>query len=404
MKASKETKSATQVTVKVALPAEVVRRKLDELFLQASHEIELPGFRRGHIPRAVLEARFGRDFLNEEAQDELIREYLPQALRELGLRPVSPPQTKPLEFAAQKDFVFEAEVEILPEVTVQNYTGLEIEDITLSAVQETDIDAVVEKMRIDQATLAPKQGANAALVEAGDVVAVQAPGEDRLREWQVSTSDPTEALIGHRVGEHVALPTDKRLSVQIESVKVLEKPDLLELAKVSGHDTIEALRGKIRQELEAGRAQRRERELKLKLLDKIVEQTPFELPGRFVDGLVAQELELFQKRGLPEPSADDVKKLKAAIEQRVRRELVLETLKKQEHLSLNEQDFAQLIEAEAQKRAMSPVKLRALLEREGQLESYRSEREDERVLQFLYERAKVVPSRPGSKPATSGLV
>jgi trigger factor len=392
VKATKEPKSATQVTVRVEIPAETVTRKLDELFRRAAQEIQLPGFRRGHIPRAVLEARFGNDFLYEDAQTELIQEYLPQALQHVQVRPISPPQTKPLEFAPQKEFSFEAEIEVLPEITVQNYTGIEIEDIPVPAVQEPDIEAVLERLRLDHATLIPKAGAKSSVVEAGDIVEVKISGEDRVREWQVSQGELTEKLIGHHVGDNVTLTTgdDQRIDLRIESVKILEKPDIEELVKTLGHESVETLRTKIRQELEESRVRRRERELKLRILDKIIEQTPVEPPARFVEHLVAQELELLQKRGLPEPSADDVTKLKESVEQRVRRELVLEAIKKKEHLALSETDFERVLEEEAQKREMKPIKLRALLEREGQLASYRSEREDERVLQFLYEQAKIV--------------
>jgi len=393
MKATKEIKSPTQVLVRVEIPAERVSQKIEELFRRASREIELPGFRRGRVPRAVLEARFGKDFLNEDAQTELIEEYLPQALQQLQLRPVSPPQTKPGEFDPQKDFAFEAEVEVLPEVTVRNYTDIEIEDVPMEPVQDSDVDAVVERLRLEHATLVPKAGERSSIVEAGDIVEVKISGEDQIREWQASPGELTGRLIGHRVGETVVLKTDdgQQLRVRIEGVKILEKPDGEELAKTLGHEDIMALRAKIRQELEESRARRRERTLKLKILDTIVAQTPIELPPRFIENLVAQELERWQQQGMPEPAAEDVKKLREAIEQRVRRELVLEAIKRREGLALSDADFEKLLAEEAQKREMKPIKFRALLEREGQLQSFRSDAEDERVLQFLYENAKIHP-------------
>jgi trigger factor len=391
VKATKEVKSPTQVTVRVEIPAEHVSQKVDELFRHASRQIHLPGFRPGHVPRAVLEARFGKDFLNEDAQAALIEEYLPQALQHLQLRPISPPQTKPGEFDPQKDFTFEAEIEVLPEVTVQNYTGIEVQDIPVQPVHDSDIDAVLERLRTDHATLVPKTGEKDSVVEAGDIVEVKVSDEDEVREWQATPGELTEQLLGHKVGETVTLKADdQRLEVRIEGVKILEKPELDELAKTLGHEDVAALRAKIRQELEESRARRRERDLKLKILDAIVAQTALEPPARFVEHLLAQELKHWQSQGLPEPSAEDVKKLKESIEQRLKRELVLEAIKKQEGLALSDADFERLLEDEAHQREMKPIKLRALLEREGQLQSFRSEREDERVLQFLYEKAKII--------------
>jgi len=392
LKATKEVKSPTQVVVRVEIPAEQVSQKIDELFRRATREIHLPGFRPGHVPRAVLEARFGKDFLNEDAQTELIEEYLPQALQQLELRPVSPPQTKPGEFDPQKEFTFEAEIEVLPQVTVQKYTEIEVEDIPVQPVQDSDIDAVLERLRTDHATLIPKVGEKSSVVEAGDIVEVKVAGEDHIREWQVTPGELTEKLIDHRVGETVALTTedDQRVELRIEGVKTLEKPDLDELAKALNHENVAALRARVRQELEEGRARRRERELKLKILDTIVAQTAIEPPARLIEQLAAQELERLQQQGVPELAADEVQKLKESIAQRVKRELVLEAIKKQEGLALSDADFEKLLEEEAHQREMKPIKLRALLEREGQLQSFRSEHEDERVLQFLYEKAKII--------------
>ena len=392
MKATKEPKSPTQVIVRVEIPAETVSKKLDELFRRASREIHLPGFRPGHVPRAVLEARFGKDFLNEDAQTELIEEYLPQALQQLQIRPVSPPQTKPGEFDPQKDFAFEAEVEVLPEVTVQNYTNIEIEDVHAEPVQDSDIDAVLERLQVDNAALLPKEGQKSSVVEAGDIVEIKISGEEEIREWQASPGELTGQLIGHSVGETVFIKADdgQQLQVRIEGVKILEKPDIEELAKTLGHEDVAALRAKIRHELEESRARRRERTLKLKILDTIIAQTPIELPPRFIEGLVAQELERWQRQGLPEPSAEDVKRLREALEQRVKRELVLDAIKHREGLALSDADFEKLLEEEAQKREIKPIKFRAMLEREGQLQSFRSDAEDERVLQFLYEHAKIL--------------
>ncbi|MCS7197517.1 MAG: trigger factor [Candidatus Bipolaricaulota bacterium] len=392
MRATKEIKGPTQVLVRVEIPAEAVSRKIDELFRRASREIQLPGFRPGRVPRAVLEARFGRDFLNEDAQAELIEEYLPQALEQLQIHPVSPPQTKPGEFDPHKDFAFEAEVEVLPEITVQHYTNIEIADVPVEAVQESDIDAVVERLRIDHATLLPKVGDKSAVVEAGDIVELKISGEDEIREWQASPGELTGQLIGRRVGETVLLQAEgQQLRVRIEGVKILEKPDLEELAKTLGHADVAALRAKVRQELEESRARQRERTLKLKILDTIIAQTPIELPLRFIERLVAQELERWHRQGMSEPTAEAVRRLREAIEQRVKRELVLDAIKRQEGLALSDADFERLLEAEAQRREMNPIKFRALLEREGRLQSFRSEVEDERVLQFLYERAKIHP-------------
>ena len=83
------------------------------------------------------------------------------------------------------------------------------------------------------------------------------------------------------------------------------------------------------------------------------------------------------------------KHAKESTEKRLMREMVLNTIKKQENLQLSDQDFEALIKSEAEKREMNPIKFRAILEREGRLQNYRLEHEDERVLQFLFDKSKL---------------
>ncbi|MBI3658942.1 hypothetical protein HY230_00505, partial [Candidatus Acetothermia bacterium] len=99
--------------------------------------------------------------------------------------------------------------------------------------------------------------------------------------------------------------------------------------------------------------------------------------------------EILRRSGYPEATADEVKKLKESTEKRLKREMVLNNIKKQEQLQLSDQDFEALIKSEAEKREMNPIKFKAILERERQLQSYRAEHEDERVLQFLLDKAKL---------------
>jgi trigger factor len=275
--------------VEVELPPEVVARKLEEAYRRAAREVSIPGFRRGHAPRALLEAQLGRDFLYEDSQQELVREYLPQALKELDLRPVVEPQAKVLQFEEGKPLIFQAEVEVLPEVEVEDYWGIEVEELPKPRPTEEALAAELERLRREHATLLPKEGGRA---EPGDVAIVserildgrgRTLRESQEVEWGIEEQDK---LLGRAVGETVELPLGKgeRAQIKIEELKRVELPPLDDaLAQECGYASLEELRAKLAQEVEARLEREHERVMKLRVLDELIDRTALTIPERLVE-------------------------------------------------------------------------------------------------------------------------
>jgi len=398
MKTKLETKGPTKKVVEVELPPEVVTRKLEEVYRHAAREVVIPGFRPGRAPRALLEARFGRDLFYQDSQRELIQEYLPQALKELELRPVASPQTKVLQFEEGKPFIFQVEVEVLPEVEIEDYLGLEVEadpkpEVTQEAVQEE-----LDRLRREHAVLVPKEGK----AEPGDVAVVSErvldPRGRMLREtrgveWEVEEDDP---LRGKGVGEEaeLALSGEERALLRIEELKRVELPPLdEEFAKELGYESLEELRAKVEQDLQERLEQEHERRLKLKLLDELVDRTPIVLPERVVEDSLREDLESLKEGGLPLPMPEE-ETLTLAEERRrreraLKRELVLQAIKRREGLELSDEEFGEALAEEAERRGLPPAKLKGLLEREGRLGEFRRNLENERALEFIYKHARI---------------
>jgi len=394
VKSTVETKSTTQHIIKVEIPSEIVSKKVSDLFRRAAREIALPGFRPGHAPRSVLEARFGKDFLDDDAKQELIQEYLPQALTEHKLRPVSAPQATDVgEFGDNQIFHFEAEVEVLPELEVKNYTGVELDEPAKREPSQQEIDAVLTRLKTEYATAVPKESGEK--VNAEDIVTVHTENSKEAQDVQVQAVGVTSAYVGKSAGEWVELSFDdgKKIKTKIELIKQLDKPDDEELASTLGHESTKEMIDKIRADLAERLERQHQRELRTALIDKLVAQTSVEIPPRMLDEVVGAELEYLRRSGYPEPSADEVKKLKENTEKRLKREMVISAIKKQENLQMSDANFEALLKSEAEKRDMNPIKFRAILEREGRLQNYRADHEDERVLQFLMDKAKLSPAK-----------
>lgn len=381
MKTTMQAKSETQYVIQVEIPPEVVDEKLEEMYRRVVRTLEIPGFRRGHIPRAFLEMRFGKDFLYEDSQAELLEQYLPQALSEHKIEPASRPEPRILEFEAGKPFRFEVEVEVFPEVQVTDYSSLTVEAPAIQQVTQQEIDQVIEELRVEHATLVPKP--RTAAVEVDDVVLIRQRGGD-TREVQARSQGWTAPFIGKKSGEALEIdtPDGKRLRATIEGIKRIELPAVEELAKTLGHEDPDSLREDIRKKLQERHKQEYEQRLRLAVLDTLVERGQVKVPARLVEQLLEEERKILQQSGR-ELSEDESKKLREAIEQRLKRDRVLQAIKQKEKIAVTDEQLEEVIKQEAERRGTNPVKYKALLEREGQLERLRADRENQQALDLL---------------------
>lgn len=388
MKATIEATSETKRVIHVEIPVDVVEHKLEQLYKRVVRTLELPGFRRGHIPRSFLDMRFGQDFLYEDSQAELIEEYLPKALEELEIEPASQPEPRVVEFEPGKPFVFEIDMEVFPEVELADYTEIEIEAPPKQRVAEVEIEPVLEDLRVEHATLVPKGEDEAAAEE--DVVVTQLP-DGTSYELQARSESWTAPLVGARIGEELDLRSpdrDEPLRVKIEGIKRIELPDLDELAQTLGHEDADELREDIRKRLKERSDREYERELRMTALDALVERSRVTVPPSLAEELLSQEKARLQQQG-EEPAEEELEQLREAIERRLRRDRALQALKEREELALSDEEFEALLEEEAQQQGMNLVKFKALLEREGQLERLRRDRENQRALDHLVENTKI---------------
>jgi len=389
MKTKVEEKGPTARLIEVELPKEVVARKLEEVYRRVVRDIELPGFRRGHIPRPLLEARFGQDLLYEDSQKELIQEYLPQALKETELRPITEPETQVVQFEEGKPLIFRVEVEVLPEVEVEDYLGIEVEAEPKPRATKKEVQKELDRLRREHATLLPKEGE----AKVGDVAIVSerivdshgtAVSEERGVELELEEDDRfSEKLLGKRAGDEVELPLDEehKSLIKIEELKQVELPPPdEEFAKDLGHESLEELEEKVKEDLRERFSREHERRMKLKILDELIDRTPITIPEQLIDQLT-EDLEGLTEEELAEERRRGVRGLK--------RDLVLQAIKRREDLELSDEEFEEELAEEAERQGLNPHKLKGLLEREGRLKEFRRSLERERALDLLYANAVI---------------
>ncbi len=400
-------RTPTEVTLEITVDPAEVRSAIDEVYRRYSREVNIPGFRKGHVPRNLLEARFGRELFLGEAQKDLEEKHLPQAIAELELHPVTPPKTEEAELEEGGSFVFTASFSVLPEFELPEYKGIEISVPPEKEVSDDDIQGALEEIRSRFGTLVPKEGE---IVSAGDIVRVK-EGEE---EWdtRVEEDNPVTAkLIGRKVGETVEISFEVgegktvNTSLTILGLKEISLPEIDdELAKDAGYDSLDALKADIRARLENARARERRREIELRLLDKLIDQVEIPLPQALVEEIAEEELDEL-KRNLAHPRSplsfedylrekeqteDEVRaNYRDRVSRRIRRELMLQRIAAAEGIEISDEELEELAKQDAEKEQENPLRFIARLKAEERWDDYRTSKINARVLELLYQNAKI---------------
>lgn len=394
-------------SIQVSVPAEGVSQQIDAVYREYAKEVRVPGFRKGHVPRSFLDSRFGREVFLKETQEELQRKHLPIALTELELRPVSTPKLEIVSFGESDPFVFTATFATLPQIQLPEYTGLEISVPPLKPVEDDDVKQALDEVQQQFGVLGELEGEK---VSDGDLVHVK-EGE---QEWDTrATSDNpiTQGLVGAEIGSTVEidaeLPDGKPLKTKLEiaGLRQIVLPEVDDdLAKDAGFDDLEAMKTSIHEKIAKRRDDVYQQWVHSALLEAVVEKTEIPLPEAFVTDLVNEEIERLRE-SLERPESnrtfaeyleqrekteDQLKdEIKSSVEDRIRRELVLQKLAADLEISIDDEELGELAEQEAAEYDEDPVRFAARLKAEDRWEDYRLSKVNERMFVTLAESASI---------------
>jgi trigger factor len=301
-----------RVKLRVEVPEDALKPALDAVYRKWANEIRIPGFRKGKVPRQMIDARVGVETVREEALQEALPQLYRDALQAEDLEPIAPPEIDVVDFTAGSPLVFEATVDVLPEVEVPDLSGIEIEAPT-SEVTDEDLDEQIERLR-DRFAELESVGREA---RRGDHVLIDLKGyqndelveglsaPDFLYEVGSSSGPPkldaelegsrpgvilkfTDQIHVHRDGEHDhdhSSTEDVSFTVLVKDVKTKKLPAVDdELAKTVGEfDSLDDLREDLRVRLATVKERMSEEELRTRALTALVEAATLEPPEKLVE-------------------------------------------------------------------------------------------------------------------------
>lgn len=409
MKVNFDKKEKNKVYFNVDVDWKDFEPKIDEAYKKIRSKFSIPGFRKGKVPKMIIEQNYGVQVFYDEAINIMLQEIYPKALEELDLKVVDQPDVDVKDFKENENINFTFEVEVVPEFELPNFEEIEVEDIK----EEFDKELVtneIERLRNENARYTIIEDRK---TKKGDIVKLDFKGyvdneafqggEAKDYELEIGSNSFIpgfeDQLVDRAIGEefdvNVKFPEeyhaedlkgkDAKFICTINEIKVKELPELDDnfASDVSEFDTLKEFKADLRKKLKAQFNEMIDAQRENKVLDKVIEETKFDVPNRMIEDEVENELRNFQYRlqaqGL---NYEDYKKytvntdeeiketFKEPAEKRVKLGLILEKYAKENKLKATKRDYdkeldklAEMYKAEDKeefKKSMSEVSLEFL--------------------------------------------
>ena len=422
--------SPTRKEIKIEIEPEQVRSVYDRLSERYAKLANVPGFRRGHAPTSIVRNRF-----KTEIRGEVLRELVPDAVNEaiveLSLVPIREPNVhldnaEALERFGEEPIAIKVDVEVLPEVKLEKYKGIEASR-RVRPVSDDDVNRMLEGLREASASLQPVEDRGAAL---GDSVTVNFHGKflDRAEDEDIKAGDVdvalggegvqkefTDNLLGVRPEEERTFEVDYpedftakglagrkvEYTAQVTAVRKKELPDVDdEWARSLGEDfeSVAVLREKIREDLEKRSATEADQRLRAEVMRKLLETHQFEVPETLVEQQTSHRMEGVIRdminRGI-DPRKQELNwdgarsELKVQAEDDVRATMLLEQIAEDENINVSDEEVDAELEAIAIASRQPKEQVLAALTKNGGERSIATTLRNRKALDLLIENALV---------------
>ena len=389
MKSTTESLSPTRVKLIIEVPFEEFKPSLDKAYKTIGSQIQVPGFRKGKVPAAIVDQRVGRGAVLDQAINDVLPQWYSQALQDTEIQPLSQPEIDLTKFADGEDIEVTAELDVRPEIELPDVSAIEVE-VADAEVSDADVDEQIDALRDRFATTTDVERA----AQDGDAVTIdlsakgqdgevipgaEAEGMPYTIGSGVLLDGLDEALTGLEAGQEATFSTElvggelkgTEVDVTVTLVDVKERslPDLDEefVQTASEFDTVEELRADVRERLVRGKRMEQANEARDLVLDEIVNKVDAPLP----EGVVAEELEARRTQiteqlgyaGLSfesylEDEGQTAEEFEADLERRVRdsivAQFVLDQVVATEEIGIDDTELSQHIMRRAQQSGQDP--------------------------------------------------
>lgn len=389
MKSSTESLSPTRVKLTIEVPFEEFKPNLDKAYKQIGGQIQVPGFRKGKVPAAIVDQRVGRDAVLSEAVNAALPDWYRQALEETNVQPLSQPEIDLTKFADGEDIEITAELDVRPELDLPDLAGITVK-VEDAEVTDEDVTEQIDALRERFATTTDVERAAAD----GDALTIDLVAKDKDGEpidgaeangmpytvgSGVLLDGLDDAVTGLSAGEEVTFSTELvggelkgtpvDVTVKVVDVKERTLPELDEefVQTASQFDTVEEFTADVRERLVRGKRMEQAGQARDLVLDEIIGAIEAPVP----DELLAAELgarreqvaQQLAQTGLTmenylEDEGQTAEEFDAELERRTRdaivAQFVLDQVVAEQEIGLDDAELSQHIMQRAQQSGQDP--------------------------------------------------
>ena len=413
----------SMVELQFSVDAETFRAAVDKAYKREGKKYNVPGFRKGKAPRAMIEKMYGADIFHYDAINDLFPENYEAAVKEAGLEVVGQPEVDVVSMSMDEGVVLKAVVPVKPEVTVGEYTGLKVTR-KVTEVEDADVEAEITRMQERNGRMITREGK----AENGDTADIDfegfvdgvafegGKGEHYSLVLGSNSFIPgfEEQVVGHEAGEefdvNVTFPEQYHAAelagkpavfkIKLHEVKYKELPALDdEFAKdVSEYDTLDELRASIRKEMEERNAKQADVQVENDLVDQVIATLEGEIPEAMYESRMDDMVRDFEYRlsqqGLKlemylQYMGQTLETFRASYkeqaEKQVKIRLALEAIAAKEKLEASDEDFNAEVKRIADQYKMEEDKVRELVDEKA----VKADLAVNKAIDFIKEKAEI---------------
>lgn len=391
-------KNMAKLTITVS--ADKFEKAMQEAYKKQKSRIHIPGFRKGKVPRAMIEKAYGPEVFYDDAANIVINEEYPQAMDESGLEIVSRPNIEVTQIEKGNEFIFTAEVAVRPDVVLGEYKGVTVTKTEVTITDE-EVDAELENTRNMQARIVDVTDR---AVQDGDTVVIDfegfvdgkpfdgGKGENHSLEIGSHSfiDNFEEQLIGKNAEDdvevHVTFPEQYHaeelagkpavFKVKLHAIKTKEIPELNDefVSDISEFDTLDEYKEDVKQKLLKRKEDAAKGAKEDEAIQKIIDASQMDIPEPMIDMQCESMIQEFEGRisqqGLTldqymQLSGSNVNRIKEQVRpeaiQRIQSSLVLEKIAKEENIEVSEEEINEQIEKMASVYGMPGEKMKEFL-------------------------------------------
>lgn len=417
-------KNMAKLTVEV--PAEELEKAVQAAYMKQKSKISLPGFRKGKVPRHMVEKMYGPEIFYEEAVNIILSKEYPKAAEESELEIVSRPTIDVEQLEKGKSFIFTAEVAVKPGVTLGKYLGVCVKKAEV-AVSEEEVTAEIEKERESNARMVTVEGR---AIEDGDTAVIDYEGFTDGEAFEGGKGENhslvigshsfidtfEEQLIDKNTGEQVTVnvtfPEDYHapelagkpamFQVKINEIKAKELPELDdEFAQdVSEFDTLAEYKESVEKKLVERKEAEVKRERENEIIEKIIEDSQMEIPDAMVETQTENMMDDFANRLAQQGMSMEqymqftgmtkeklMEQMKPDALKRIQSGLILEAIAEAEKIEVSEEDVEAEIGKMAEMYGMEVDKLKELFP-ESERENMKKDLAIQKAVDLIVEKAE----------------